>query len=102
MQTFESIVTKIKMGGVPAETMTAALLQQVPLENLYAEGFRNWDGTMLLLPLWALAHMQDGECLTCIDGSTVTVGTDYIDDDTRGGCIAYGIPRADIPRKETV
>lgn len=98
--TFDSIVMQVKLGGAVTNMFTVSLLQSVNLNRLYAEGFRNWDGIMLLLPLWALPHMQPGEQLECIDGSTVVVGTDHIDQDTRGGCIAYGVPRSDIPRRE--
>lgn len=100
IDTFDSIVAQAQLGGTPDRKLTAALLQQTPLERLYAQGFRNWDGTMVLLPLWALAVMQKGEQLKCIDGTTSVVGTDYIDDDVRGGCIAFGVPRDDIPKKE--
>lgn len=99
-QVFNSIVTARKLGGATTEKITCAMIQQVSLDSLYAEGFHNWDGTMVLLPSWALAHMQTGEQLKGIMGAYKTVGTDYIDDDTRGGCIAYGVPRDDIPNKE--
>lgn len=100
--TFDSIVTQVKLGGTVTGTLTVSMLKQVPIQSLYAEGFRNWDGNMVLLPLWALSVMAEGEILECIDGFRVTVGTDHIDDDTRGGCIAFGVPRSDIPRKEIV
>jgi hypothetical protein len=100
MQAFESIVTQIKLGGVPTEKLTVSLLQQVPIDNLYAEGFGSWDGNLVLLPLWALQHMQVGELLVCIDGTSAKVGTDQIDHDTRGGCIAYGILRSRVPSKK--
>ena len=99
-QVFNSIVTARKLGGTTTEKITCDMIQQVSLDSLYVEGFRNWDGTMVLLPLWALAHMQPGEQLKGIIDAYKTVGTDYIDDDTRGGCIAYGVPRDDIPKKE--
>lgn len=98
--TFDSIVTQVKLGGAVTSKLTVSMLQHVPIQRLYSEGFRNWDGTMVLLPLWALPHMQTGEQLKCINGQMVTVGTDPIDDDTRGGCIGYGVPRYDIPKKE--
>lgn len=97
---FRSIVTQVELGGAVTHKLTVRMLKQVPLSQLYAKGFRNWDGLMVLLPLWALAHMQEGECLECIDGSLTVVGTDAIDLDTRGGCVAYGVPRSDIARKE--
>lgn len=101
IDTFDSIVTQVKLGGAVTHKLTVSMLQQTPLERLYVEGFRNWDGTMVLLPLWALEVMQTGESLKCIDNSVAVVGTDEIDDDTRGGCIAFGVPRDDIPKKET-
>lgn len=98
---FDNIMTQIKLGGTPHQMLTVHMLQQTPIERLCAEGFRNWDGAMVLLPLWALEHMQPGESLTCIDNSVAIVGTDEIDGGiTRGGCIAYGVPRDDIPKKE--
>jgi hypothetical protein len=100
-ETFDSIVTQVKLGGTVTHKLTVSMLQNEPIERLHAEGFRNWDDTMILLPAWALAVMQTGERLMCIDGKHVTVGVDRIDEDTRGGCIAYGVPHTDIPRKET-
>lgn len=100
MQTFDSILTQAKLGGVVTNQLTVSMLKEVAVPRLYQEGFRNWDGTMLLLPLWALAHMAPGSRLKCIDGSYATVGVDTIDNDTRGGCIAFGIERNDIPVKE--
>ena len=97
MISFDSIAAQVKLGGQPTDKLTVTMLQHTPLERLYAEGFCNWDGTMVLLPAWALAHMEAGSPLKCIDGSYSTVGVDEIDDDTRGGCIAYGVPRDDIP-----
>ena len=46
-------------------------------------------------PLWLLtaeeyARVPDGATLTCISGKTAVKGTDYIDQDTRFGCIAWG------------
>lgn len=45
---------------------------------------------MLLTPEEFL-FLPDGAILTCIDGSKAVKGKDYIDDDTRGGHLAYGI-----------
>lgn len=98
-QVFNSIVTARKLCGVTTENITCDMIQQVSLDSLYAAGFHNWDGTMVLLPLWAFKIMRSGERLKSIMGEYKTVGTDYIDDDTRGGCIAYGVPRDDIPKK---
>jgi hypothetical protein len=97
---FDNIVTQVKLGNPCAEKFTSQDLQAVDIQKLYANGFRNWDGSMVLLPLWALAHMADGSQLRCIDGSYATVGADVIDDDVRGGCIAFGVERQDIPQKQ--
>ena len=68
MNSFDSIVTQVKLGGAVTSQLTVQMLQQMPLGRLYAEGFRNWDGTMVLLPLWAFNHMAPGEHLVFIDG----------------------------------
>lgn len=52
-----------------------------------------WDEKheLLLLTPAEFAALDDGEILTCIDGTTAIKGTDAIDDDTRGGHLAYGV-----------
>lgn len=37
-----------------------------------------------------LPIIPDGTKLICIDGTEVVKGIDWIDDDTRGGYLAYG------------
>ena len=37
------------------------------------------------------AMLPNGFVLTCIDGKEYTKGVDYIDDDTRAGCLAFGV-----------
>ena len=37
------------------------------------------------------AMLPNGFVLTCINGKEYTKGVDYIDDDTRGGHLAYGV-----------
>lgn len=50
------------------------------------------DGSQMeLIQLDELKNYPDGTTFKCINGSLVTKGKDYIDDDTRGGYIAYGI-----------
>lgn len=39
---------------------------------------------------WNLIISQTGRRLYCIDGTSVIVGTDVIDNDHRGGWLAYG------------
>lgn len=97
---FDNIVTQVRLGGKCVERFSSQDLESVPLDKLYAHGFRNWDGKLLLLPLWALEYMEHGTVLHCIDGDQATVGVNQIDDDTRGGVIAFGIHRTDIPKKD--
>lgn len=65
-------------------------LQDEPCWDLLMLGFGHWDGNIMLLPLWALGLMAPGERLISIMGESAVVGTDAIDTDTRGGCLAYG------------
>ena len=53
-------------------------------------GFGNWDGSLILLPEWVYPYIADGETLICISGETMVKGQDYIDQDTRGGWLAFG------------
>jgi hypothetical protein len=53
---------------------------------------KSWDGNgLVLLTLDEFNKLPDGIVLECIDGSFVTKGKDYIDDDTRFGYLAFGI-----------
>lgn len=94
---FTSICTQAKLGGGPTQLLTVQELQAIPIQMLFEQGFRNWDNSMVLLPEWCLDWIQPGEKLRCIDGLDFTVGVDPIDRDTRGGCIAFGVLRQDIP-----
>jgi hypothetical protein len=68
-------------------------------DDLYALGFRTWDGALTLIPLWAYRLIADGEVLHSINGDTGTVGAmtaegrPEIDLDVRFGCIAYGFTK---------
>lgn len=68
-------------------------------------GFGLWDESGLrLVPLWLYDHIAEGQELTCISGEKVVVGPDYktqgvagyIDNDHRGGMIAWGFMPADL------
>ena len=72
--------------------LTVEQVKTIPLSTLYGYGFRNWDGQgLVLFPAWAINLLKDGEKMDCIDGTVVVKGVDYIDDDTRGGNLAFGI-----------
>ena len=49
------------------------------------------DHKLLLIKPDQFAALPDGEVLTCIDDTTAIKGTDEIDDDIRGGHLAYGV-----------
>lgn len=66
--------------------------QKVLVAQLFAFGLGNWDGKgLLLIPLHLFDKIPNGMVLTSISGEKKTKGKDYIDDDTRGGMLAYGI-----------
>jgi len=53
---------------------------------------RHWDGKgLMLVTVDEFNKLPDGIELECIDGSVVTKGKDYIDEDTPGGVMAFGI-----------
>lgn len=64
----------------------------LPKEMLYNLGFGNWDNRLLLIPLYVFPTLPYGTKLTSISNETKIVGKDYIDNDNRYGCIAYGFP----------
>lgn len=71
-------------------------LQGTPSWDLLMLGFGNWDGNIMLLPLWALGIVAPGERLVSITGGSALVGTDEINTNTRGGCLAYGFEHPDL------
>lgn len=68
-------------------------------------GFPLWDGSGLrLVPFWLYRNLAEGQELTCIDGKKKAVTAEYqnhespgyIDNDHRGGALAYGFMPADL------
>ena len=66
-------------------------------EELLNLGFRWWDEKheLLLVPLKLFNQIPDGTEFTCISGEKAVKGKDPIDDDTRGGLMAYGVKASD-------
>lgn len=70
-----------------------------------ALGMGNWDGRLRLIPHRNYNTIAYGQTLTAIDGDTIVVkpGYDdaasdhYIDDDYRGGMLAFGVIPTDAP-----
>lgn len=58
------------------------------------------EDNIMLLPKMFMEILTKGTKLKCIDGRTVIVGKDYIDDDDRRGLIAYGFPIDKYSKKE--
>ena len=61
------------------------------LDALVTLGFGNGGGRLALIPDAWFDDLPAGLKLTCLDGSTAVVGSDYIDRDTSCGFLAYGI-----------
>lgn len=59
-------------------------------------GFMSWSDSsdLILIPLWLYNYIADGQIVVDIFGHTAEKGTDKIDLDVRGGCIAYGFSRS--------
>lgn len=74
-----------------AITALAGTLPQVPLD--FDPRHNAWDDRpdrLWLLTPAEFERVPDGATLTCINGKTAVKGVDYIDQDTRFGCIAWG------------
>lgn len=64
-------------------------------EELETFGFTNWRNKILMIPLWAFPIVlknNTGLILKDIHGDSYIVGTDYIDDENKGGNMIVGIP----------
>jgi hypothetical protein len=57
-------------------------------QELFDLGFGNWDGGLVLIPLWLLPFLNPNEKVRSITGDYTTIGE--ADNDHRGGFIAYG------------
>ena len=64
-------------------------------EELLKLGFRHWnkESGLLLIPIDLYDKIPDGTKLTSIDGEEKIKGKDGIDNDTRGGLLAWGLMR---------
>lgn len=57
------------------------------------------DPTLYLIPIWLLPILPVGTKLTAIDGDEIVYDGKSIDNDTRFGCLAYGV-RVKLEKKE--
>lgn len=54
---------------------------------------KKWNDNLWLLTLEEFTELPNGVKLMCIDDTFAVKGVDYIDDDTRFGCLAYGLTK---------
>lgn len=54
---------------------------------------KKWDDNLWLLTPDEFTELRDGVKLMCIDNTFAVKGVDDIDDDTRFGCLAYGLTK---------
>ena len=71
--------------------LTLQEIDNMTISQAVARGMCSWDGHLYLIPLSDYSNWPDGVELTSITGNKRVKGKDYIDDDTRGGLLAYGI-----------
>lgn len=67
------------------------------LENI---GFRRWNNQILLIPLSFFDKLKVGTEVISVTGDRKTIGKDYIDKDTRGGLMAYGLDIQKLKKEE--
>ena len=62
-------------------------------EEMVSLGFRRWsdESDMMLIPLWLFPFLADVFEAGCIDGETRIFKKADMDNDNRGGCLAYGV-----------
>ena len=70
------------------DPFTISELKTLSVEDLYSEGFGNWDGKLVLIPIWLKNFIQPDEMVTSINGKEETISA--ADNDNRAGYLAYG------------
>lgn len=71
--------------------LTLSEIENMTVSQAIARGMRSWDDKLYLILLSDWPNWPDGCKVTSICGDTKTKGKDHIDEDTRGGLLAYGI-----------
>lgn len=85
----ETFSANNSFGKSSIELLTADELKALGRDTLYQYGFGNWDGKIVLLPLWIVSFMEPSTQVMSIMG-TASILADC-DKDVRAGCIAYGL-----------
>ena len=73
------------------EPVTIAEIKTLTIEELKEIGFRKWDASLWLIPLWMIKLVKAGETVQCIDGNKYPIEKAWEDNDHRGGMTAYGV-----------
>lgn len=87
-----TMVFKFKVDELIKKQDTWDTILNLPIEYLVLLGFRKWNSNILCMPLWIFSIMPDNISFEGVDifGSKCTINN-KIDNDTRGGLLAYGI-----------
>lgn len=86
-ESMEQLLLEIKASQINFETSS-----RVELENLGFTFRKAENGaSMMLIPLYILSAIPKGTRILNLNGSKLCIGIDHIDDDHRGGYLAYGI-----------
>lgn len=90
---------KVKEIQESLDEFNKEIINYIDLNNLTQEeakelGFKKYSEdkpNLWLIPLYLTPLLQEGFKVISIDGEEKIIGKDYIDDDSRYGCISYGI-----------
>lgn len=93
--------------GIPGGILNDKAFTPIQPAKLTAEqmkdlGFKRWseENPMCLIPLWLLPFLAEEIDCGCIDGSNGTLKKSEMDNDTRFGCLAYGVIPSEFPEKD--
>jgi len=88
-----ALSTKEGFGWSKIDIISQSDLKTIDRQTLYTYGFGNWDGKLILIPLWLANFMDQTEKVISILGDVSTLAD--CDKDVRGGCLAFGFHLGD-------
>lgn len=79
--------------SIDALELTKEDFNSLTYEDMSQLGFGKWsnESELMLIPHYLHGALPKGLVVTCINGTTYTVGVDTINDDIRYGKLAYGL-----------
>jgi len=83
-----ALSNKKSFGWDEYQPITQSDLKTMDRQSLYEYGFGNWDGKLIMIPLWLVNFMDQTEEVISIMGNVSTLAD--CDKDVRGGCLAFG------------